>query len=161
MSDDPVATRSYTTKQMGDAGEMSVAAELTFHGIPALLVPDNWPHYDVIAQPHDRPPQTISVKTRTFASSGNFVGYRHDDQFDWLAVVILPSKGLEMRRIFIVPRNIADQRSYVAENRQGRGFFVNKLMAVPPSPFPVGAPVPTGGWGIGDYENNFLLSLTR
>jgi hypothetical protein len=30
---------------MGDACEMLVAAELTLAGIPALKVPDNWPHY--------------------------------------------------------------------------------------------------------------------
>jgi hypothetical protein len=42
--------RPYTSKQMGDACEMLVAAELTLAGIPALTVPDNWPGYDVIAQ---------------------------------------------------------------------------------------------------------------
>lgn len=41
----------YTTKQMGDACEMLVAGELTLAGIPALKVPDNWPGYDVVAQP--------------------------------------------------------------------------------------------------------------
>ena len=29
----------FTKKQMGDAGEMLVAAELTLHGIPAFIVP--------------------------------------------------------------------------------------------------------------------------
>ncbi|MET3595172.1 hypothetical protein ABID26_004584 [Mesorhizobium shonense] len=60
------APRRYTTKQMGDACEMIVAAELTLAGIPALKVPDNWPGYDVIAQPFDRPAQRVSVKSRTF-----------------------------------------------------------------------------------------------
>lgn len=58
--------RLYTTKQMGDACEMVVAAELTLAGVPALKVPDNWPGYDVIAQPVGRPAQRISVKSRTF-----------------------------------------------------------------------------------------------
>jgi hypothetical protein len=38
---------------MGDACEMLVAAEMTLAGVPALKVPDNWPDYDVIAQPVD------------------------------------------------------------------------------------------------------------
>jgi hypothetical protein len=159
--------RLYTSKQMGDAGEMLVAAELTLYGIPALKVPDNWPHYDIIAQPPDhwsgysnrdeRPPQKISVKTRTFARSGNFVGYGNEDEFDWLAIVILPGGGFEARRIFIVPCDIADKRSYVAERRNGRGFFVHKLIVPPPSPLPIGVTVPAGGWGLADYENNFGL----
>lgn len=44
------ADRAFTTKQMGDACEMLVAAELTLAGIPALKVPDNWPHYELIAE---------------------------------------------------------------------------------------------------------------
>ena len=51
------ARRLYTTKQMGDACEMLVAAELTLAGVPALKVPDNWPGYDVIAQPAGIEPQ--------------------------------------------------------------------------------------------------------
>ena len=34
-----MSEKLYTKKQMGDAGEMLVAAELTLHGIPALKVP--------------------------------------------------------------------------------------------------------------------------
>jgi hypothetical protein len=41
--------RLYTTKQMGDACEMLVAAELTLAGVPAMTVPGNWPGYDIIA----------------------------------------------------------------------------------------------------------------
>lgn len=39
----PMRAKRYTTKQLGDACEMLVAAELTLAGIPALKVPDNWP----------------------------------------------------------------------------------------------------------------------
>jgi hypothetical protein len=153
-----MASRLYTTKQMGDAGEMLVAAELTLHGIPAFIVPSNWPAYDIVAQPPGGELQRISVKTRTFAKSGNFVGYNDDDQFDWLAIVILPAEGVEGRRIFIIPYDVALKRSYPAEQREGRGFFVHKLIGWPPSPIPDLAP--TGGCGLADYEDNFGLSPT-
>jgi hypothetical protein len=85
-------TRPYTSKQMGDSCEMLVAAELTLAGVPAMKMPDNWPCYDVIAQPRDGgPAQRISVKSRTFKRGGDtFVVYDARDQFDWLAIVLLP-----------------------------------------------------------------------
>jgi len=43
--------KACTPKQMGDSCEMLVAAELTLAGVPAMKMPDNWPGYDVIAQP--------------------------------------------------------------------------------------------------------------
>ena len=150
--------RLYTTKQMGDAGEMLVAAELTLHGIPAFIVPSNWPGYDVVAQCPIRGLQRISVKTRTYAKSGSFVGYGNDDDFDWLAIVILPGPGCETRRIFVVPCEVAQRRSYLAEPRDGRGFFVHKLIGWPPSPLPETSIA--GGYGLADYEENFRLSLT-
>src|SRR4051812_7033334 len=105
----------YTKKQMGDAGEMLVAAELTLHGVPSFIVPSNWPGYDVVAQPRGQAAQRVSVKTRTFARNGHFVALSNDDQFDWLAVVILPEVVTDhQRRIFIVPHEIVLQRSYVA-----------------------------------------------
>jgi hypothetical protein len=58
--------RPYNPKQMGDACEMLVVANLTLAGVPSLKVPDNWPGYDVIAQPADGPPLRVSVKSRTF-----------------------------------------------------------------------------------------------
>jgi hypothetical protein len=33
------------------------------------------------------------------------------DEFDWLAVVILPGPGCDRRRFFIVPRDLADERA--------------------------------------------------
>jgi hypothetical protein len=62
------------------------------------------------------------VHSQAATSSGN----GNDDKFNWLAIVILPGEGLDTRRIFIVPRDIADQRSYIVEPRQGRAFFVRK-----------------------------------
>ncbi len=103
--------RQFTTKQMGDACEMLVAAELTLAGIPAMKVPDNWPGYDVIAQPLDQGTQRISVKSRTYKKGASFVEYHKSDVFDWLAVVLLPGEGSPLRRIFIIPRDVADSES--------------------------------------------------
>lgn len=144
--------KRYTTKQMGDAGEMLVAAELTLAGVPALRTPNFWPDYDVTAQqPEASTLQRISVKTRTFAKSGNFVGYGNEDVFDWLAIVILPGPGCEQRRIFIVPREIANKRSYRADPRDGRGFFVHKLIKRPEQE----------DEGLADFENNFSLAYQQ
>jgi hypothetical protein len=100
-------TKKYTTKQMGDACEMLVAAELTLAGIPALKVPDLWPGYDVIAQPPNDKPLKISVKSRTFKQGAAFVSFQESDDFDWLAIVLLQCSGERPRRIFLVPRSVA------------------------------------------------------
>ena len=152
-----MASRPYTTKQMGDAGEMLVAAELTLHGIPSFIVPSNWPGYDVVAQPANKDLQRISVKTRTYARTGHFVGFNDEDRFDWLAIVILPALGCDDRRVFIVPCDVALSRSYPAEYRKGRGFFVHRLVDWPPGSML--GPAPAGGFGLADYENNFGLSF--
>jgi hypothetical protein len=112
--------RAYTTKQMGDACEMLVAAELTLAGVPALPAPAYWPGYDVIAQPLNMPPQRISVKSRTFKRGGAFVKYSAVDVFDWLAIVILPGEDSKGRRVFVIPRYIADDsaRTYYSTTKQ-------------------------------------------
>ena len=142
-----IAPRDYTNKQMGDACEMLVAGEVTLAGVPALKMPDNWPCYDVIAQPKDGgPPQRISVKSRTFKrGGGTFVVYDSRDQFDWLAIVLLPGNGEPDRRIYLVPRNIADARarrdnpdSKTAHERYWRQDQVSEVLA--------------------EFQNNFSLS---
>jgi hypothetical protein len=108
VQDSTGARRLYTSKQMGDACEMVVAAELTLAGVPALKVPDNWPGYDVIAQPWDRPAQRISVKARTYKRGAAYVGYNDFDLFDWLAIVLLPAGEFTERAIYVIPRNVAE-----------------------------------------------------
>lgn len=153
-----MGARKVTSKQLGDAIEMLVAAELTLAGCPAYLAGGGWPGHDVMARLQDGKPQRISVKARTYKSSGQFVAFTADDEFDWLAIVVLPAPGLANRRIFIVPRRVAITRSYDrGESGKGRGFFVHKVIERPPSRVLRGD-VPPGGWGLGDFENNFSLS---
>ena len=101
--------RSYTTKQMSDACEMLVAAELTLAGgMPAIKMPDNWPDYDVMVQPAGSVPQRVSVKSRTFKRGPAYIGYEEGDSFDWLAIVIVPGHGEPQRRVFLMPRTLTD-----------------------------------------------------
>jgi len=132
---------------MGDACEMLIAAEITLAGVPALKMPDNWPCYDVIAQPKDGgPPQRISVKARTFKRGGDtFVDYWGKDQFDWLAIVLLPGADQIMRRAFIVPRSVADARTPVRKTKEpdDRYWRLDAIADV-----------------LGEFEDNYSLSPT-
>jgi len=134
MSNSDGMQRLYTTKQMGDACEMLVAAEMTLAGVPALKVPDNWPGYDVIAQPVGVNPQRISVKSRTFKKGAAYVGYYAYDVFDWLAIVILPSVLLSERTIYIVPRDVAEllarRDSPTAKTQAERYFRIDQVHAI-------------------------------
>jgi len=132
----PAPPSSFTRKQMGDACEMLVAAELTLAGVPALKVPDNWPHYDVIAQPLSGEPQRISVKSRTFKRGSAYVVYQDYDGFDWLAVVILAADRSRERAIYVIPRHEADrlarrdkETSKTAHERYYRIDEMEKLFA--------------------------------
>lgn len=138
--------KRYTTKQLGDACEMLVAAELTLAGIPALKVPDNWPGYDVIAQPRDAPPQRISVKARTYRKGGaHFADYYEGaEDFDWIAVVLLESAELNERRIYIVPRMEFDAVAKAwLDKRLGRTQRYVSLARIEPL--------------FGGFRNNFTL----
>ena len=98
----------YTKKQMGDACEMLIAAELTLAGFPAMKAPDNWPDYDVVAQPEGGGPLIrISVKSRTYITGANFVGFSVHDTFDWLAIVLLKCGHEQKRRVFLIPADVA------------------------------------------------------
>jgi hypothetical protein len=136
-----------TRKQLGDACEMLVAAEVTLAGVPALKMPDNWPGYDVIAQPKDGgAPQRISVKARTFKRGGStFADYYGTDHFDWLAIVLLPGADQAKRRFFIVPRAVADARSLrqKAKDPHDRYWPLEKVAEV-----------------LSEFEDNFCLSIT-
>jgi hypothetical protein len=96
-----------TTKQRGDAAEYYVAAMLGFNDLPTQKMPDNWPGYDLVAQPPgDVSPVRVSVKFRTYSdASGALVGYDPTDHFDFIALVVKYPAGL---RTWILPRAVAD-----------------------------------------------------
>jgi hypothetical protein len=100
-----------TAQELGNACEMLVAAELTLAGVPSLRVPDLWPSYYVIVQPSGRQPQRISVKSRAFKPGPAYVSYDEADIFDWLAIVILPGNTETRRRLFSIPRTLADAKA--------------------------------------------------
>ena len=56
-----------------------------------------------------------------------FVGWRNDEEFDWLSVVLLPGRDLEARRFFFIPSAVAWKRSHKAEHRDGRGIRIANL----------------------------------
>jgi hypothetical protein len=142
-----MSLQKLTPKQMGDACEMLIAAEMTLAGVPAMKMPDNWPCYDVIAQPKDGgSPQRISVKARTFKRGGDsFVDYWGKDEFDWLAIVLLPGADQSKRRIFIVPRNVADDRIPVRKTKKpdDRYWRVDRVAEA-----------------LSEFEDNYCLSKT-
>ena len=80
-----------------------------------MKMPDDWPHYDVIAQPQEGSPQRISVKPRAYqVERSRSIGFRHADQFEWLATVILmpPTDDKEYQRyIYLIPRNVFEKRA--------------------------------------------------
>jgi hypothetical protein len=102
-------------------------------------MPAGWPGYDIAADPAGRPLQRVQVKSSTFSKT-RYIEWFNDDEFDWLAIVILPAPGRDRRRLFIVPREVADERSTPADFRNGRNFNVGKLIQQ-----------------LADFENNFSL----
>jgi hypothetical protein len=102
---------SLTRKQFGDAGEFYVLSELSFAGIPAQKMPDNWPGYDLIAQPVGCLPQRINVKTVTWSENpGRFIIYKKSDDFEWFAVVLVDCPE-HKRRVFLIPRSALDAKA--------------------------------------------------
>ncbi|WP_287241199.1 hypothetical protein [Mesorhizobium sp.] len=132
---------------MGDAAEMIVAAELTLAGIPALKVPDNWPSYDVIAQPIGGVPQRISVKARTFKKGAAYVQFLDTDVFDWLAIVILANDGTNVRSVYLIPRSVADKTAQrnAPETKTANIRYI---------------PIDQIERKFGQYRDNFKLKLT-
>ena len=116
-----------------------------------------WRGFDVVGQCPERGLQRISVKTRNFGSSRNFVSYNDEDEFDWLAIVVLPATTRYKRRIFIVPRDVANSRSYSRHTGMAAASTCTNSLDGPPLH-------PTRcshvDCGLADYENNFSLSVT-
>lgn len=127
-------------RDQGEAAEGLVLDEFVRAGIPACRTPVNHRGHDIVARPPGELPQRIQVKSREFGASTNFVGWRYNDDFDWLAVVLLNPPGYD-RRIFIAPRTVVDERSHDAKFRKGRSFTVKNVSRE-----------------LAEFENNYSLS---
>jgi hypothetical protein len=86
--------RECTRKQTGDAAEYLTAGMMTLAGMPTVVMPGNWPHYDLIGQPPDRPPQSINVKSRREKATYSACIQLRPDKWDWFASVWIPKEGL-------------------------------------------------------------------
>jgi hypothetical protein len=126
-------------QQQGDAAERLILEQLARVGIAASRLPPNYRGHDILAHPPGKRPQRIQVKSREFAATTNFVGWKYVDDFDWLAVVLLNPPG-HQHRIFIAPRAIVDQRAHNAVFRSGRSFTTRNVSTK-----------------LADFENNFRL----
>jgi hypothetical protein len=94
-------------KQTGDAGEYLIAGMITLAGMPTMVIPDNWPDYDLIAQPPAHgSAQRISVKSRR-AQGTHKPSIRFEaGDWDWLAIVWI-TNGNERLRCWLIPNEVA------------------------------------------------------
>jgi hypothetical protein len=96
-----------TTKQRGDAAEHYVISMLGFNSVLAAKIPDNWPGYDLVAQPPDgAQPLRISVRFRIDGQHAPYVRYKPNERFDFIALVYKRPDGI---RTWILPRSVADK----------------------------------------------------
>jgi hypothetical protein len=99
-----------TTKQFWDACEHYVVAMLGFANVPAQKMPDCWPAYDVIAQPHGGQPTRVAVQGRRWPNTGRAFRLQFDDGWDWFGAV-LRNAGDGSTRCWILPRNVTRRMS--------------------------------------------------
>jgi hypothetical protein len=102
----PLALPDANRKQTGDAGEYLIAGMMTLAGMPTMVMPDNWPDYDLIAQPpaHGKP-QRINVKSRRERGTHKPSFMLESGDWDWLAVVWI-LEGNEPPRCWLIPREV-------------------------------------------------------
>jgi addiction module HigA family antidote len=136
----PKVAPSLNKRDQGQAAEKLVVNGVLRAGIPASPTPTNHRGHDILAHLPGELPQRIQVKSREYRAATNFVGWRYDDDFDWLAIVLLNPPGYE-RRVFIAPRTVVDERSHDAKFRKGRSFTVKNV-----------------GRKLAEFEDNYSLS---
>src|SRR5690242_13111115 len=83
---------------------------LGFADVPSLKAPDNWPDYDVIAQPPGCAPQRISVKGRRLPQTGKAFRIFENAAWDWFAAVVIDATDKSIR-CWMLPRYVALSRS--------------------------------------------------
>ena len=82
------------------------------------------------------------MKSRTYKAGSNFVDYDSRNDFDWLAIVLLPGGEQKKRRFFVVPKDIADKKAFRPRSKYPWDMYwtLDKVAIV-----------------LGQYEDNFML----
>lgn len=98
-----------TTKQIGDAAEYLIAGLMTLQGgAPTFVIADNWPDFDLIAQPPDRGPlQRVNVKSVREKSTLPGVVLKPGN-WHWVAFAWIPEVG--QPRFWLIPRHVFDKK---------------------------------------------------
>jgi hypothetical protein len=87
------------------------------------------------------------VKSRTIKDGDAYIAYQTDDEFDWLAIVLLPRSRKQERQFFLIPKAVSDDVAYknkpttINPKKRYRISDVPKLFS--------------------RFENNFSLEITE
>lgn len=112
--------KNLTSKQLGDAGEHMIAAELSFAGFPTVMMPDNWPDYDLIFM-KDNVNLTVQVKTCRTLPPGSWVcEFSEEMRFDYLSIV-----EASTRRNWLIPRSALVEHARRPETAKNPCWWVN------------------------------------
>lgn len=95
------------TKLLGDAGEHYALAQLTFAGMSAAKMPDNWEAYD-LAVDSGSGLLRVSVKTRSESdgwSTSKWFAFDDRKSCDWLVLIFKSRSGV--LRSWVLPFTVA------------------------------------------------------
>lgn len=106
-------------KILGDAGEHYALSQLSFSGMSAVKMPDNWKAYDLAVETGDGLVR-VSVKTRSETSrwkAGSWFNFDDRLECDWVIFVFKTKEG--PLRSWVIPYDVAlDNANRVTERNK-------------------------------------------